>query len=81
MSADTSRSNSLSKALDALLWVLTREAHFGRKEMARELEISPRSALRYLHCLEARSLVVSDRAQVPWVWTSVDDTYTVRARR
>ncbi len=62
-----------------MLWVLTRESGFGRKEMARELEISTSSAIRYLHCLEARCLVVSDRRQVPWVWTKVDDTYTVRA--
>lgn len=77
MSDERYRSNSIGKAMDALLWVMTRDEGFGRKEMARELGIKPRSALRYLHCLEARDLVVSDRAKVPWVWTSVD-TYVVR---
>jgi len=79
MSNETSRSNSLSKALDALLWVLTSEAGFSRNEMAQELEVSSRSALRYLHCLEARCLVVSDRSQVPWVWTKAYDSYIARA--
>ena len=79
MTADIARSNSLGKVMDILLWVLTRETPFGRKEMAQELGVGSQSALRYLHCLEARSLIVSDRSQVPWVWTTVDDTYIVRA--
>lgn len=68
MTADPGRSNLLGKTIDTLLWVQRRTIPFRRQEMATELEISPSCALRYLHCLETRDIVSSDRSHTEWTW-------------
>ena len=81
MTTDLGRSNRIGKNFDVLLWVQARRAPFTRHEMARELEISHRSALRYLHCLETRDVVRSDRpgeVRLPWRWVSTTTRDTCR---
>ncbi len=68
MSTETSRSNYMGKLFDVLLWVQARETPFTRFEMAYELGIGIRSTQRYLHCLEARDIVTSDRTHTMWTW-------------
>ena len=70
MSDEATRSNRIGKTLDALLWVQRRTTPFTRQEMATELEIGSQCALRYLHCLETRDIVASDRSSTEWVWMS-----------
>ena len=68
MTTEPTRAHSVGKVLDILLWVQARTTPFTRHEAARALEIEPQCALRYLHCLEARDIVASDRSTKPWVW-------------
>lgn len=70
MTADPGRLNSIGKNFDVLLWVQERKTPFTRFEMAHELEIGVQCALRYLHCLETRDIVSSDRSHTEWVWMS-----------
>jgi len=69
MSADRlTRLNYIGKMFDVLLWVQRRTIPFRLQEMATELGISVQCAQRYLHCLEARDVVVSERSRKPWTW-------------
>ncbi len=77
MSTELSRSNRIGRNFDVLLWVQSREKPFCGRVMAQALEISTRSALRYLRSLEARDVVTSDRASKPWLWAS---TFTAEAK-
>lgn len=64
------RGNRIGMNFDVLLWVQARVTPFKGCVMARELEITPHRALRYLRALEDRDVVTSDRSCKPWVWTS-----------
>lgn len=64
----------------AIDWLGRREAPFDKHVFAEVIEFGPRSALRWLHALEASDFVTVDRTAVPWQYTSRVEIVRYRSR-
>ena len=66
------RDKRLGLAVSAIEWIADRRTPFRAGELAEDLEVSRRTAHRYLCCLEASGFVACDRPANPsglWVWS------------
>ena len=68
--ADLGRGNTLGRALWLCDWLRERRFPFTAGQLARDMEATKRTALRWLEVAEGLGLVQCDRTRPAWRWSS-----------